>query len=189
MRSVFVCLFKTFPVRSRVTVFLVLVMASSTLSWAQDTTDQNTVRPLITQRIDESRLKTLKGNTHPLARHEFDLGTAPASLPMERMLLVLRRSSDQQTALRRLLDVQQDKKSASYHEWLTPSQFGRQFGPSDADMQTVVSWLQSHGFQVGATKRKDGPRIFRISKPGAGGTPHIRSQIHCEWRAALGELE
>ena len=152
MRSVFVCLFKTFPVRSRVTVFLVLVMASSTLSWAQDTTDQNTVRPLITQRIDESRLKTLKGNTHPLARHEFDLGTAPASLPMERMLLVLRRSSDQQTALRRLLDVQQDKKSASYHKWLTPSQFGRQFGPSDADMQTVVSWLQSHGFQVGATK-------------------------------------
>ena len=63
MRSVFVCLFKTFPVRSRVTVFLVLVMASSTLSWAQDTTDQNTVRPLITQRIDEHHFQLLKHGT------------------------------------------------------------------------------------------------------------------------------
>src|SRR6202011_209946 len=41
-----------------------------------------TPRTLITQRVDESQLTTLKGNTHPLARAEFDLGTAPASLPM-----------------------------------------------------------------------------------------------------------
>ena len=108
--------------------------------------------PLITQPVDESSLTPLKGNRYPLARPEFDLGTAPATLPMDRMLLVLKRSSDQESALRKLLDDQQDKASPSYHKWLTPQQFGKQFGPTDADMQTITAWLQSHGFQVGSTK-------------------------------------
>jgi len=107
---------------------------------------------LITQPVDETRLTRLKGNTHPLARPEFDLGTAPATLPMQRMLLVLKRSPQQESALRRLLDDQQDKASPNYHKWLTPEQFGRQFGPSDADMHSITSWLQSQGFQVGTSK-------------------------------------
>jgi len=109
-------------------------------------------RPLITQALDESHLTVLKGNTHPLARPEYDLGTAPATLPMERMLLVLKRSDEQEAALRKLLDDQQDKNSPNYHKWVTPEQFGAQYGPTDADMQTITSWLQSHGFQVGTTK-------------------------------------
>lgn len=108
--------------------------------------------PLITQPVDESQLTTLHGNTHPLARPQFDLGTASASLPMKRMLLVLKRSPDQEAALRKLLDDQQDKASPNYHHWLTPEQYGRQFGPTDADLQTVTAWLQSHGFEVGSTK-------------------------------------
>jgi len=108
--------------------------------------------PLITGAIDESKLTRLKGNTHPLARPEFDLGTAPATLPMERMLLVLKRSPDQEFALRKLLDDQQDKGSPRYHKWMTPEQFGKQFGPNDTDIQTISGWLQSHGFQVGTTK-------------------------------------
>jgi subtilase family serine protease len=111
-----------------------------------------TPRPLITQSVDESQFTTLRGNTHPLARPEFDLGTAPASLPMKRMLLVLKRSPDQETALTQLLDSQQDKASPNYHKWLTPEQFGKQFGPADTDIQTITAWLQSHGFEVGATK-------------------------------------
>ena len=46
----------------------------------------------ITQSVDMENLVTLRGNTHPLARPEYDQGAAPASLPMERMLLVLKRS-------------------------------------------------------------------------------------------------
>jgi len=71
---------------------------------------------------------------------------------MERMLLVLKRSDDQEAALSKLLDDQQDRASPKYHQWLTPEQFGKQFGPTDTDMQTIVAWLQSHGFQVGSTK-------------------------------------
>lgn len=108
--------------------------------------------PLITHPIDETQLTTLKGNTHPLARPINDLGIAPATLPMERMLLVLKRSPQQETSLRQLLDNQHDKHSPNYHKWLSPEQFGKQFGPTDADMQTITSWLQSYGFQVGSTK-------------------------------------
>src|SRR5208337_4580731 len=109
-------------------------------------------RPLITQPVYETQMTVLKGNTHRLARPEFDLGTAPATLPMQRMLLVLKRSAEQESALRKLLDDQQDKASPSYHKWLTPEQFGQQFGPTDTDMQTITAWLQSRGFQVGSTK-------------------------------------
>ena len=136
---------------------LPLVLGISSLAQSSAAQEQPqavvaTPRPLITEALDESRLTVLKGNTHLLARREFDLGTAPATLPMERMLLVLKRSDEQETALSKLLDDQQDKTSPHYHKWLTPEQFGAQFGPSGADMQTITSWLQSYGFQVGTTK-------------------------------------
>jgi hypothetical protein len=112
----------------------------------------STPHGLITQAVDETQLTTLRGNTHPLARTEFELGTAPATLPMERMLLVLKRGAAQEAALRKLLDDQQDKHSPRYHKWLTPEGFGKQFGPTDEDISTITAWLQSHGFQVGTTK-------------------------------------
>src|SRR5580658_1254690 len=96
--------------------------------------------PLITQPVNESQLTVLKGNTHPLARPEFDLGTAPATLPMQRMLLVLKRSPEQESAMRQLLENQQDKSSPSYHKWLTPAEFGEQFGTTETDMQTITAW-------------------------------------------------
>jgi subtilase family serine protease len=124
-----------------------------TLSFDQPSSAQQPAPSrLITQAVNESHLTVLKGNTHPLARPQFDLGTAPATLPMQRMLLVLKRSPEQESALRRLLDNQQDKSSPSYHKWLTPAEFGKQFGPTDGDLQTITAWLQSHGFQVGSTK-------------------------------------
>ena len=102
----------------------------------------------IVERVDEGALVALRGNTHPLAQPQFDRGAAPPGLPMERMLLVLKRSAAQESALQALLDAQQDPNSPSFHQWLSPDQFGQQFGPSDPDIQTVSTWLQSHGFQV-----------------------------------------
>jgi hypothetical protein len=102
----------------------------------------------ITQTVDEANLTVLKGNTYYLASAKYDRGTAPSRLPMNRMLLVLQRSPSQEAALEQLLDQQQDHSSPNYHQWLTPQQFGQQFGPSDQDVQKITSWLQSHGFQV-----------------------------------------
>ncbi len=106
-------------------------------------------------------LVTLRGNVHPLARPEFDQGVAPDDLPMERMLLVLQRGADQEAALRQLLDDQQVKSSPQFHQWLTPEQFGQQFGPADSDLQAVTDWLASQGFQV--TKVAAGRTVIEFS--------------------------
>lgn len=98
--------------------------------------------------IDESALTVLRGNTHPLALARFDRGAAPDGLPLDRMLLVLKRSPQQETELRNLLDRQQDVTSPDFRRWLTPEEFGKRFGPSDADIQSVAGWLATHGFQV-----------------------------------------
>jgi subtilase family serine protease len=126
------------------TVLFALLSVSALQASAQSTF----VQPRITQAVDETKLTVLKHNTYPLARAEFDRGPAPASLPMESMLLVLRRSPEQEAALDKLMAEQLDKSSPNFHEWLAPAEFGRQFGPSDQDVQTVTSWLGSHGFQV-----------------------------------------
>jgi hypothetical protein len=134
------------PIRSvfRIWPALALLLVVPAAASAQATSVPNR----ITQAVDETRLTVLPGNTHPFARPEFDRGAAPASQPTRRMQLVLQRSPAQETALEALLAAQQNKSSASYHQWLTPAQFGQQFGPSDQDIQTVTSWLGSHGFQV-----------------------------------------
>jgi len=106
------------------------------------------VRSLITGPVDESRLTTLHGNVHPLARAQFDRGVAADNLPMDHMLLVLKRSPAQESALETLMAQQLDKASPNYHKWLTPQQFGEQFGPSDQDIQKITAWLGSHGFTV-----------------------------------------
>jgi hypothetical protein len=102
----------------------------------------------ITQPIDDRVRVTLKGNVHPLAQPRYDQGAAPDDLPMERMLLVLQRGPGERSAMRQLLDDQQVKSSPRYHQWLTPEQFGEQFGPADADIQAVTGWLSGQGFQV-----------------------------------------
>ena len=103
---------------------------------------------LVTQTVNNSVRTVLPNNVHPLARAEFDQGEAPAELVLHRLMLVLKRSDQQETTLRRLLENQQYKKSPSYHRWVTPVEFGAQFGPADSDIAAVTNWLQASGFQV-----------------------------------------
>jgi hypothetical protein len=109
---------------------------------------QSAARPLITLPVDESSLVALGGNVHPLARREFDRGRAPASLGAERITLVLKRTPQQQMMLEQYLASLEDKNSANFHRFLTPEQFGQQYGPATQDVAQVVSWLNGQGFAV-----------------------------------------
>ena len=131
---------------------------------------------LITQPIEESKLTVLHGNTYPLALAKYDRGAAPASLPMQRMLLVLKRSPELEASLAALLDQQQDKSSPNYHAWLTPEQFGQQFGPADADVQAITSWLQLQGFQV--AKVSNGRTVIEFSGTAAQVQNSFHTEIH-----------
>jgi hypothetical protein len=63
------------------------------------------------------------------------------------MLLVLKRSAQQEAALLRLIERQQYKNSRDYHRWLTPHDFGVRFGPVDSDIAAVINWLVVNGFE------------------------------------------
>jgi len=137
--------------------FLLLVAAFS----GSYSSAQNPPGSRISQPIDNRVRITLKGNVHPLAQPRYDQGAAPDDLPMERMLLVLQRGPDQEASLRQLLDDQQVKSSPRFHQWLTPEGFGKQFGPSDADIQALTGWLTTQGFQV--TKVAAGRTVIEFS--------------------------
>jgi subtilase family serine protease len=130
----------------------------------------------ITQAIDETTLTVLHGNTYPLARPQYDRGVAPSSLPMERMLLVLRRSAQQELALETSLEQQQNASSPNFHEWLTPQQFGQQFGPSDQDIQTITWWLQAHGFKVAGAS--NGRTVIEFSGTAGQVQEALHTTIH-----------
>src|SRR6266853_2155440 len=133
-------------------------------------------QPLINQPVTESQLTTLRGNTHPMARPQFDIGAAAPDLPMQRMLLVLKSSPQQDAALQKLLDDQQDKASPNYHKWLTPDEFGVQFGATDQDVQLVTGWLQTHGFQI--NRISNGRTMIEFSGVEAQVEQAFHTQIH-----------
>jgi Pro-kumamolisin, activation domain len=150
------------------------VVFASVVFCALTCSAQSLRTPRITQPVDDNNRVTLKGNTHPLAKPRYDQGPAPDDLPMNRMLLVLQRSPAQEAALQTLLDQQQAKSSASFHQWLTPAQFGQQYGVADSDIQTVSAWLQSHGFQIAGVSNSN--MVVEFS----GTAGEIRDAFHTE---------
>ena len=97
---------------------------------------------------DNNSLSRLAGNTSSHARREFDQGRAPDSLPQEHILMMLRRSEPQQQALEQFISRQYDPQSPDFHRWLTPQQFGAEFGPSNENIRKVTQWLTQHGFRL-----------------------------------------
>jgi len=150
----------------------VLLSANGAGVWAQA---QKSVAPSrVVETVDDTKTVTLSGNVHPLARTAYDQGALPDSQPMTRMLLLLQRSSAQEQSLRQLIDAQQTKNSGNYHAWLTPEQFGQQFGPADSDVQAVTDWLTRSGFQVANVAKGKGVIEF------SGNVGQVRSAFHTQ---------
>ncbi|MGA9721470.1 MAG: protease pro-enzyme activation domain-containing protein, partial [Candidatus Binatus sp.] len=105
-------------------------------------------RALIAGTISDSSLVTLAGNTRPEATAANDRGAVAADLPMEHMLLQLRRAPEQEDALDKYLAEVEDPKSPNYHHWLTADEFGARYGLASEDLTAISNWLKSHGFAV-----------------------------------------
>ncbi len=162
-----------------------LTMAAATIAWAMPVVAQTTANNAastastskpsrITQAIDEKQLVRLKGNVHPLAQARFDQGKINDAQAVDRMLLLLQRSPEQESALRQLLEDQLTLDSPKHHVWLTPEQFGAQFGPSDADIQAVTNWLNARGFH--GIKVGPGRTVIEFS----GNAAQVRDAFHTE---------
>src|SRR5579863_3432312 len=153
---------------AKAVAFLAVVCALVALVSRQASSQQSQIR----QPIDPSKLVVLKGNVHPWARARFDRGPAPPSLPMNQMLLVLKSAPSQGAQLQELLREQQDPASANYRKWLTPAEFGAQFGASEADIQKVSSWLTSQGFTIDSVAR--GRNVIEFS----GNAGKVQASFH-----------
>jgi subtilase family serine protease len=130
--------------------------------------------PLVHDAIDESRLYTLAGNTHPQANVETDRGAVADSFAMDHMLLELKRSAEQERAVEQAIQQMHNPQSPQFHSWMTAQQFGEKFGASAQDIDTVTEWLRSHGFTVNAVY--PGGTMIDFS----GTAAQVRRALHTE---------
>jgi hypothetical protein len=102
----------------------------------------------ILNRVDNSDLASVPGSTHPAVRYATDNGRLASAEPMGDLILVLKRSDAQQAALESFNAQQNDPNSPEYHHWLTPTEFGANYGVAESDLDAVSNWLQSQGFTI-----------------------------------------
>jgi subtilase family serine protease len=124
----------------------------------------------------DTGLVPLTGNVHRLARAQFDAGEAPDSLRLTGLDIVFSKTPEQERALQQLLSDQQDRTSPRYHHWLTPAQYGRRFGVSDAIFAAVAGWLKASGLTVGTLPPGRGHLTFFGSKAQIEGA--LSTRIH-----------
>jgi subtilase family serine protease len=124
-----------------------LAIVSATLAFSA-TAGSRSAHSLVTQKIDNNNRVTLAHNVRPELNAKTDLGPVEDTLPIARMFLVLKRTTEQQATLNTLIEHQHQSTAAEYHQWLTPKAFGEKFGASQADVAAVTDWLTSQGFTV-----------------------------------------
>jgi len=77
-----------------------------------------------------------------------DLGRIDKSLPMEHLVLLLKRSPANETAFEKAIADQQDQKSPRYHQWMTADEIGKNYGVSEEEEARVRNWLMDNGFRT-----------------------------------------
>lgn len=137
---------------------------------------QTPPRTLVNQPINEAQRTVLHGNVSPLAQPQYDQGKVSDSLPASRVLLMLNRPPEREAALEQYLLEVHSKGSTTYHHWITPQQFGEQFGLADTDVQAVTDWLGSKGFRI--TKISQGKQFIELSGTAGQLQDAFQAEIH-----------
>src|ERR1035441_2063230 len=155
---------------------LLAVLASLFLFAVPSAHPENVWPVLITQDVDESKLVTLGGNTRPEAKAKYDRGRVEGNLLMEHLLLLLKRSPEQEQELERFIDALHDPSSPMFHRWVTAQEFGERFGVAKQDRDTIKKWLESHGLKVNV----EYPNGLLIDFSGTAGQLReaLRTEIH-----------
>lgn len=109
---------------------------------------QAAVHDRIASSINSGSRAALPGTIMARAKQATDLGLAPADRKLESLSLRFNLTAAQQADLTQLLAAQLNPSSPSYHQWLTPAQFGARFGLSSGDIAKVSAWLTSEGFTI-----------------------------------------
>jgi subtilase family serine protease len=103
--------------------------------------------PVVTGAIDDNLTTTLAGDLSASVRHATDAGPLSEAALLPHIRLELKRPAALQAALDQVVHDQRVKGSAHYRQWLKPASL-RAYGPDQADIDKVTSWLSSHGLTV-----------------------------------------
>jgi subtilase family serine protease len=125
---------------------LCAVLLSGLSAFAEETVPG---RPLLKTAVDERQMLTLEGNTRPEAKVAAnDRQVVAYSLPLDHMLLQLKRSPAQEKAVDAYADSLTERGSPNYHHWLTAAEVGRRFGVAQSDISRITGWLKAKGMTV-----------------------------------------
>ncbi len=156
------------------TFFMVSSLNSHVFAAAANQAGLGMAAPQIVTTIDDAQLVPLVGSTHPLAVSAYDQGAVADDFPMQHMLLQLKRSAAAEQRLEAALREMENPKSASYHQWLTAEQLGRNYGPAQQDVDTVTAWLSGHGFQINQVYKNG------LTVDISGSSGQVRQAFHTE---------
>jgi len=140
----------TFPTTRILFGLLVLFLTFASLPPRALADVQTTAAPQIrvTAPVDNAKRTTLNGHVPDVFRDATKMGHVDPSTPAKHLLIMLKSSPEQEREIRRIINEQKDKHTASYHQWMTPEEFGAHFGVHDADIEKVKAWLTSQGLTV-----------------------------------------
>jgi hypothetical protein len=100
----------------------------------------------ITEAISTGQMVKLTGNTHSLAKPEFDLGRVDGGRTLYGVTLGFRLSAQQQQDLDLIISQLQVPGTPNYHKFLTVAQYADRFGLSLNDLNRIAAWLRAEGF-------------------------------------------
>ena len=149
-------------------ILCIALVSNSAMAASADGSSVEPVRNLVTENVDSTRSARLSGSRSAWFLQASDLGAAPDDLALHSLSVTLNRPPEREQALQEYLLQVQDPGSAKYHQWLSPTDFGKQFGNSDDDIDAVKNWLSRVGLHV-------------------DGISNNRSQIFFSGRAAVVE--
>ncbi len=127
----------------------------------------------VTGAINNNEVVTLPGS-HLGFTAKAAANHVPDTAHMNHMQLILQPSAERQVALKQLIADQHNPKSAKFQQWLTPQQFGDNFGVTDSDIAVATSWLTSQGFTVNNVY----PNKMQIDFSGTSGL--VRQAFHTQ---------
>ncbi|HEY8683622.1 MAG TPA: protease pro-enzyme activation domain-containing protein, partial [Rhodanobacter sp.] len=107
-----------------------------------------TETPRVTQAVNSKVTSTILKSHLGLLSNVTPSGDVDDATPMHHMQLILRPSATRSAQLQSLLSQQHNPASPRFHQWVTPAQYGQNFGVLDGDIAAVTAWLTSQGFTV-----------------------------------------
>jgi len=130
----------------------------------------------VTRKVDNNNRIILHGHVPTAIQKATDLGRLPGNTPMKHVIMVLKADPEQEHQLRVVIDQQQDKNTANFHQWVTPEEFGEHFGVHDSDVEQVKNWLTSLGLAIDMVSK--GKRYLQFSGASAQVEKAFNIEMH-----------